>query len=213
MGLRKQKLLEKRHQYAFPEVDYQYNRFNTKSERNTIISCPKETVILETDIQTVQIANSTLISRISSTYNTKLLEFDVLIQPFDSVLFEIEGYQHFNQEGILILGSYGAPSREVFEQMPHFEYIFQIMPDEPTAVYVAIDDFVVDNSENRVQLRGTLIDGKEFKVDLDYKNYRLTIDVPSESLKNDSNFKLFPPKSRQTDHQKAQNLRDRQTFH
>ena len=185
------KSLQRRHEVLNPEIKYEYNRFNTKKERNTTISFNQGNFNLKTDIQNIRIANQTLVSKISSEYDNIPIQFDLVIQPFEKVLFEIEGYNNFDQNGIMILWSYGTHTKFPIEQIEELDFLMDVLPAEPRGVYLDLEAFKVDKAENSVLLNGKFQDGKDFKFSINYKSYLLEFTAPEESIKNFKNFRDF----------------------
>lgn len=185
------KTLQKRHQSQHPEIKYDYNRFNTKKERNTSVRIERSILYLKTDIQNFQIANETLVSKISSNYEGIPFIFDFVVQPFGKVLFEIEGYKNFNQKGVLILGAYEKFTKAIFEKIEALNFLFELMPETPKATYLDLNAYKVDKAENKIILFGNFPDAQEFKVSIDYKNYLLEMEISMKSLRDVENFRDF----------------------
>ncbi len=183
------KSLQKRHEIQYPIVDYEYDRFNTKEERNTNIAFDNDQFEIVTDIQNIRIANQTLVSRISSEFNEIPILFDIVIQPFEKVLFDIEGFTNFNQDGILILWSYGVHTKMLLEEIEKLKYLSETISSEPGGVYLVLNSFKIDKAENSVILYGTFRDGNEFVLKINYKTFRLKFNAPLNSILSLNNFK------------------------
>ena len=111
--------LQRRLDILNPQIDYQYNRFNTKNERTTSLKFDSGEFNLVTDIQNIRIANQVLLSKISSQYQES------------PILFDIEEFTHINQEGIILLWSYGAHSKLVIEQITELNLLVDVISDRP----------------------------------------------------------------------------------
>ena len=183
------KSLQRRLDILNPQIDYQYNRFNTKNERTTSLKFDSGEFNLVTDIQNIRIANQVLLSKISSQYQESPILFDISIQPFDKLLFDIEEFTHINQKGIILLWSYGAHSKLVIEQSTELNFLVDVISDRPQGVYFQFDSFQIDKIEDSVIIYGRFDDGKKFTVTIDYKQYELKVIASLESIKNASNFK------------------------
>ncbi|MCB0707753.1 MAG: hypothetical protein KDC34_20700 [Saprospiraceae bacterium] len=183
--------LQKRHDLKNPELEYEYNRFNTKKERTTFIKIENDKLILKTDIQNIRIINQTLVSKISSEYEDFPLIFDVVVQPFEKVLFELEGYTNFNQDGIIIMGSYGMHTKLTIEKIDQLRFLVEFIPEKPKATYLKLNSFKVDTMENLVILNGNFPDMNEFMVIIDYESFKLEVHAPVESIRTISNFNDF----------------------
>lgn len=194
MQSRQLRSMQNRLEIQNPEIIYDYNKFNTKKERTTTIVNESGNLNFHTDIQTIQIANGTLVSKVSSIYNEVPLVFDVVVQPFEESLFDMEGFRNFNQDGIVIIGTYGKGTRVGVDQIEELASLSDRIPDEPKAIYLLLDSFNVDKSENKVNLFGTYSDNNEFAITIDHKNYRLQFKTPLESLHKINNFKEFVAK-------------------
>ena len=181
--------LKKRHEIQNPEIKYEYNRFNTKEERNTIIETKNDQFSLITDIQNIRIANQTLVSKVTSEYQELPIQFEVVIQPFEKALFDIDGFKNFNQDGILILWSNGPDTRFPIEHIEELNFLEDVIPMDPQGVFLSLDSFKVDKSENSIILFGKFDDGSEFKLNIDYKSYRLKFVAPLQSIMDFKNFK------------------------
>lgn len=181
--------LQKRHELQFPDIKYDYDKFNTKSDRNTTIRIEDSDFVLMTDIQNISIANQTLVSRISSNYNEASILFDIVIQPFDKALFEVDGFRNYNHEGILILWSYGSPTKSSLEYIEELNFLYDLIPDEPKGVSLKIDSFRVDKSNSTVELFGKFDDGNEYYLSINHESYILNFRAPLNSIKNLKNFK------------------------
>jgi len=181
--------LQKRHELQNPTIEYEYDRFNTKEKRNTSISITDKDFNFITDIQHIRIANQTFVSKISSEYEEIPIQFDLVIQPFEKVLFDIDGYTNFNQEGILILWSYGAHTKFPIEQIEEFDFLIDVIPTEPNGVYLNLDSFIVDKSDSSVVLNGKFKDGSKYVLTINYKSYILKFKAQLNSIMNFENFR------------------------
>ena len=103
----------------------------------------------------------------------------------------MEGYQNFNQDGILIIGTHGIISRQILEQVVPLEHLAKRITFEPQATMLQLHTFKVDKAENAIHLIGNFEDGNNFAVKIDYLNFRMYIEAPIASLLNEENFKLF----------------------
>ena len=181
--------LQRRHEIYSPDIDFEYDRFNTKNERKTSVRIEGGQLSIITDIQNIRIANQTLVSKISSEYDELPIQFDIVIQPFEKELFDVEGFTNFSQDGILILWSYGAYTKFPIEQIEKLNFLVDVIPSEPQGVYLNLESFTVDQVEDSVILKGKFEDGKDFKIHLNYKAFLLEFLAPIESIKNFKNFK------------------------
>lgn len=182
---------QKRHEIQFPDVDYNYNRFNSKSERETEISLEGNQVYLKTDIQSIQVTNQVLICRISSEFEDNQFLIDVVVDPFEKFLFENDGYTNFNHDGTMIIWSYGNYTRFIFEENEDLELIYNLIPEDQGGVYVDLESYTADKSVNQVILEGKFDDSEEFQVIIDYKDYVLEMRAPLDSILKPKNIRIF----------------------
>ncbi len=185
------KSLQKRLEIQNPTIEYDYNRFNTKDERETTIIIQEDNTTLITDIQNISIAEETLVAKISSQYKEIPIKLDVVIRPFEKNLFDIEGYKNFHQEGLLIIWSYGAQTKLPIEQMEELIFLKDKIPMDPGGVYLKLDSFKVDKEESSIILSGSFEDNQEFNLSIYYSSYRLKFSASTKSISNLSNFKNF----------------------
>jgi len=186
------KIREKRLKEQNPEIQFEYNRFNTKKEREVTLRFDKDKINIKADIQNIQIANQTLVSKISSEYEGVKLEFDIAVFPFEKALFDIDEYRNFNQEGVLVVGSRGIETIKVLRKIEQLSFLEKYFM-EMRATYIPLKSFKVDTAESKVLLLGVYADGKEFTLSIDHKNYLLEINTPLSSLEDPSNFKEYDP--------------------
>ena len=65
-----------------PEVDYNYDRFNTKVERRTTVSAEDDRVKLRTDLQRVALTESRLLLEVVSQLELYRFAVDLAVEPF-----------------------------------------------------------------------------------------------------------------------------------
>lgn len=182
--------LEKRLNYGPPVIDFEYERFNTRSERKTSLYIQEE-FILDTDIQNISVAHETLILLISSEINNFPFKFELVVQPFDKVLLAHEGFTNYNQEGIIILWSLGVPTKHLFTAEDKLNELYPDMTNDPGGVILKIDSYQLDPDQSTILFHGQFKDQNEFRVRLDYKDYRLQLVAPADSVIKKSNFPNF----------------------
>lgn len=184
---------QKRLKSINPEIKYEYNRFNVKKERSFEFKFKDDRIKIRADIQRIQIAEQQLISKISSEYDQLPLTFDIIVFPFEKALFEIDGYKNFNQDGVLIIGSYENQTKRGLENIKELKFIADLVPEKTKAIYIQLKSFKTDKTENKVLLFGVFPDGNEFNLAIDYKDYVLEIDAPIHSIKKTTNFQEYTP--------------------
>jgi len=174
-----------------PEINYDFNKFNTASERETRIEIRDNEIYIISDIQNIQIANQTLVSKISSEFEGMPIQFDIVVQPFDKFLFEVDGYRNFNNDGILIVWSYGNPTKIPIEAIELLDFLKGAIPNKPKGVYLNLESFNVDKQESKVILNGIFEDGTNFKLNINYASYLIEFIAPINSFKNFENYNLY----------------------
>ena len=189
--LRQQDVLKQELAVQNPAIDWEYNRFNTKNERSTFHQLHNGWLKVETDMQTLQIANQTLVSKISSEVNGQPTIFSVVVQPFEKKWLQPDGYRNFNQQGRIILGSYGADTKTLFTQIPPLSTLIEHIPDEPKMISLNLNSFTLDESEKSVIMTGKFFDDLTFKVILFHESYRAQFHTPISSITNLDNFVIL----------------------
>ncbi len=182
--------LEKRLNYGPPVIDFEYQRFNTRSKRETSISIEEE-FIFDTDIQNISVGHETLMVLISSEVNDITFKFELVVQPFDKVLLEHDGFTNYNQEGVIILWSLGVQTKHLFTADEKLNELYPNVTNDPGGVRLNIDSYQLDPAQSTILFHGKFKDQNEFKVRLDYKAYRLQLVAPADSVRNKSNFPNF----------------------
>ncbi len=179
--------MQRRLEYLPPEIDYNYDRFNTKKERETTLSID-EKFKLETDIQNIRIGHETLILLISSEINNFPFRFELVVQPFDKVLFEHEKFVNYNQKGNLILWSLGIPTKYLFASDEKLNEAYPDISSNPGGIILHIDSYQIDPDQSSILIHGQLKDLSDFKVIINYKDFRLQLLAPTDSFVKKSNF-------------------------
>ena len=184
----RQKYRERQYQRKQVEIQFDYNRFNTKGERSSQWQIEGELIYFETDIQTLQIAEQRLFVRVSSELDGATFKFAFLVGPFDLQLFEINDFQNFNQTGIIVLFPVGDLTAIAFEAIPELEVLAAEVCEARKAKYLNVSHYQVDGPEKSVIINGSFADGLPYKLTLDYHNYRLQIEASLSSILNAQNF-------------------------
>lgn len=182
--------LHKRHSIQYPSIDFQYDRFNTKKDRNTTVEKLHERLKVTTDVQSIIIANYNLVVRVESQYEGIDFGFDIIIQPFDKSILELEGYTNYisRNDEILILWSYGVHTKRWIEAVEGLKGLYTVIPSDPAGVFVDLSSFTIDRGSNAIEFYGKLKDGNELKVVLDYEAHVLNLSAPKASIMNVKNF-------------------------
>lgn len=77
------KTRERLHRRMSPEINYEYNRFNTKKERSTTITSEGEFIRIETDVEKIIVIDNKLTLEIQSQLELYGLYLQISINPFN----------------------------------------------------------------------------------------------------------------------------------
>ncbi len=185
-------LLHRRLARQNPDIEYEYNRFNTNPPRDASSEVTDGVLHFESDIHLIEIANQTLVARVRSELGEVPVLFDLVVMPFGKALFDAEGYQKFDQDGTLLLYSYGEPTKEVLNYLPDLASLVTKIPDEPGASFLLTHTFTIDPADSAIIIEGALGENGDYKVSLDHKRFRLKVEAELSALLTDG---IFRPES------------------
>ncbi len=172
-----------------PDVNYDYNRFNTKDQRTTNIEISNEQFIIETDMQHVQIANEMLFLRNSSEIvNLGKIRFDLTVTPFIKELISADIYTQSDISGMIIFFAHEPYTSVLLEYLKEVHKISLSLPEDFKNTYLQFNAVITDPADDIVQIKGLFLDGQRWEVNLNIKSYRIRLQAPISSLSNTSNF-------------------------
>ena len=185
----KLRIKEARLKKESPDVNYDYNRFNTKDQRTTNIEISNEQFIIETDMQHVQIANEMLFLRNSSEIvNLGKIRFDLTVTPFIKELISADIYTQSDISGMIIFFAHEPYTSVLLEYLKEVHKISLSLPEDFKNTYLQFNAVITDPADDIVQIKGLFLDGQRWEVTLNIKSYRIRLQAPISSLSNTSNF-------------------------
>ena len=172
-----------------PDVNYDYNRFNTKDERTTNIKISNDQFIIETDMQHVQIADEMLFLRNSSEIeNLGKIRFDLIVTPFIEELISADVYTQSDISGMIIFFAHEPYTSPLLKYLKNVHKISLSLPEDFNNTYLQFHAVITDPADDIVQIKGLFLDGHRWEVNLNIKSYRIRLQAPISSLSNTSNF-------------------------
>lgn len=173
-----------------PDVNYDYNRFNTKDQRTTSFEILNDQLIIETDIQHVQIANEMLFLRNSSEVeNLGKIRFDLIVTPFIKELISADVYTQSDVVGMVIFFAHEPYTSVLLDYLKDVHKISLSLPENFKNTYLQFNAVITDPADNIVQVKGLFLDGQTWEVKLNIKSFRIQLQAPIYSLSKISNFR------------------------
>ncbi len=173
-----------------PDVNYDYNRFNTKDRRTTSSEILNDRLIIETDMQHVQIANEMLFLRNSlEIENLGKIRFDLIVTPFIKELISADVYTQSDISGRIIFFAHEPYTCVLLEYLRDVHKINLSLPEDFKNTYLQFNAVITDPADDIVQVKGLFLDGQVWEVKLNIKSFRIWLQAPISSLTKTSNFR------------------------